>query len=76
MQKMKSTVRIAAGLLVAVCGPLLAQTPASGKLRAGAAKVDITPKESELSTFLSPEARQKLCCSRPGSRSSQTDRRS
>src|SRR5947209_2398243 len=50
MQKTNVSVCLAAALLLAAGGPSLAQTPVAGKLRAGAAKVDITPKESELST--------------------------
>jgi neutral ceramidase len=47
MQKL-NVLHLAAGLLLAFSGPSRAQTPVAGHLRAGAAKVDITPKESEL----------------------------
>jgi hypothetical protein len=48
MQKLNVALHLAAGLLLAVPGPSSAETSATGHLRAGAAKVDITPKESEL----------------------------
>src|SRR5205085_6029890 len=39
---------LAGSLLLALSGTLPAQTPAAKHLRAGSAKVDITPKESDL----------------------------
>ncbi len=49
MQKLNVTVYVAAAFLLAAPGALLAQTSVDrGHLRAGAAKVDITPQKSEL----------------------------
>lgn len=48
MQKMNLAVHWGVMLLLALSGPVAAQTSAAGHLRAGGAKVDITPKESEL----------------------------
>jgi hypothetical protein len=48
---MKSSTRViylAGALALAAPGWMLAQTPASGRLRAGAAKVDITPRQDQL----------------------------
>src|SRR5437870_3528017 len=48
MKKRKLIPSIAAGLLLAASAGSPAQISPAGRLRAGAAKVDITPKESEL----------------------------
>lgn len=49
MQKLNVTVYVAAAFLLAAPGALLAQTSVDrGHLRAGAAKVEITPQKSEL----------------------------
>ena len=48
MQKLNLAIRVTAALLFAAPGPFPAQTPPAAHLRAGAAKVDITPKQSDL----------------------------
>jgi neutral ceramidase len=48
MQKPNLASYVSAILLLAAAGPSAAQSAAAGHLRAGAAKVDITPKPSEL----------------------------
>jgi neutral ceramidase len=48
INRLHASVFIAVALLLAVPGTLLAQGPGAARLRAGAAKVDITPDPSEL----------------------------
>ena len=48
MNRLNLSVHIAGALLLAVPGTLLAQTAGTARLRAGAAKVDITPSQSQL----------------------------
>src|SRR5579859_3476744 len=48
MRKIDLSVCLAAILLLSAAWPSAAQNSAAGRLHAGAAKVDITPKESDL----------------------------
>lgn len=48
MQKLNFAIYVAAGTMFAIPGSSQSQTPTTGHLRAGAAKADFTPKESEL----------------------------
>jgi len=48
MRKLNLALHIAGALLLAVPGPSLAQSSGTARLRAGAAKVDITPHPGQL----------------------------
>jgi neutral ceramidase len=50
MNSLNLAVHIAVALLLAVPGPLIAQPSGTARLRAGAAKVDITPSQSQLAS--------------------------